>query len=285
MKRNYIFKILIICLVCLLAFSMSGFASIAASASSETVEAVPMYMNGIKVSDGIKIGETTYTPLREFAQSVGNKTDIAWDEATSTVTVTADNLSLSATVGSSYFTANGRYYYVPGGIFVVNDALVVPVRELAKVFGAEIIWDDQSSSVSINTEVFDLPQPGDTFYNAENLYWLSRLINSESGNQPIDGKIGVGNVVLNRVADPSCPNTIYGVIFDKKYGVQFSVIENGAINAEPNEESVIAAKLCLEGYSIVGNSIYFVNPDIGVSSWFSKTRVFVASIGDHDFYA
>jgi N-acetylmuramoyl-L-alanine amidase len=95
----------------------------------------------------------------------------------------------------------------------------------------------------------------------------------------------VGNVVLNRVADESCPDTIYDVIFDNKYGVQFSVTTNGTIYMDPSEESIIAAKICLEGYSVVGDSIYFVNPDIGVSSWFVNTRTFVKSIGDHDFYA
>lgn len=285
MRKNLFSKIIIICLVCLTILSTCGFASFDAAAAAETAEAVPMYLNGIKVSDGTKFGETTYVSLKSFTEVIGGQTNIAWDEATGTITVTGEGLALTATNGKGYFTANGRYFYVPGGIFLLDNNLMVPVRELAKVFGAEIVWDEESSSVSIVMEQLMYPQSGDEFYKAEDLYWLARLINSESGNQPLDGKLAVGNVVLNRVADPTCPNTVYGVIFDRKYGVQFSVTETGAINAEPNEESVIAAKLCLEGYNIVGTSIYFVNPDIGVSSWFSKTRVFVASIGDHDFYA
>ena len=62
-------------------------------------------------------------------------------------------------------------------------------------------------------------------------------------------------------------------------------VEPGSIYLEPPEECVIAAKLCLEGYDIVGGALYFVNPDIGVSSWFAQTRTYVTSIGDHDFYA
>jgi N-acetylmuramoyl-L-alanine amidase len=128
-------------------------------------------------------------------------------------------------------------------------------------------------------------ESGEEVYNEEDVYWLSRIINAESLNQPLEGKIAVGNVVLNRVADETCPDTIYDVIFDRKYGVQFSVITNGTIYMDPSEESIIAAKICLEGYSVVGDSIYFVNPDIGVSSWFVNTRTFVKSIGNHDFYA
>ena len=33
------------------------------------------------------------------------------------------------------------------------------------------------------------------------------------------GKIAVGNVVLNRVRSSAYPGTIYGVIFDKRYGI------------------------------------------------------------------
>ncbi|MBE6967693.1 MAG: cell wall hydrolase, partial [Ruminococcaceae bacterium] len=121
--------------------------------------------------------------------------------------------------------------------------------------------------------------------NAEDLHWLTQIIHAESGNQPLEGMIGVGNVVLNRVKDPTCPNTVYDVIFDCRYGVQFSPTETGSIYAEPNEMSIVAAKLCLEGYNTVGNSLYFVNPMIGISDWFSQTRVYITTIGEHAFFA
>jgi hypothetical protein len=31
--------------------------------------------------------------------------------------------------------------------------------------------------------------------------------------------------------------------------------------------------------------LFFVNPQIGVSGWFASTRTYVATIGDHAFYA
>ena len=46
---------------------------------------------------------------------------------------------------------------------------------------------------------------------------MSRIIHAESGAEPFDGKIAVGNVVLNRVESKQYPNTIYGVIFDRPY--------------------------------------------------------------------
>ena len=97
--------------------------------------------------------------------------------------------------------------------------------------------------------------------------------------------MGVGNVVINRVNDPSCPDTVHDVIFDTRYGIQFSPVETGGIYAEPNEQSVIAAKLCLEGYNVAGDSLYFVNPETGSTAWFRETKTFVVTLGDHDFYA
>ncbi len=246
---------------------------------------VLMYINGIKTADGTIVEDTTYIPLQAFIDVMGNQTNIAWNTDTNTATVTGEGFELTATVGNNYFEVNGRCFYLPYGALLIDDRLSLPIRELAKVFSASVEWDDETSSVNICADNITVIDNAKNFYNDQDLYWLSRLINAEAGNQPLEGKIAVGNVVLNRVADPSCPDTIYGVIFDNKFGVQFSVTTTGGIYAEPNEESVKAAKICLEGYNIAGSSIYFVNPQVGVSSWFAKTRVFVATIGQHDFYA
>ena len=42
---------------------------------------------------------------------------------------------------------------------------------------------------------------------------LAALIYCESGNQPYEGMLGVGAVVMNRVKSPAYPGSIYGVIY------------------------------------------------------------------------
>lgn len=289
MTKSFKSKISIICVVCLLAcmFFMLGANAAGTEAEPEAVanyQTVPVYINGIKVADGIMVGETTYTPLRAFVEFMDKQTSIAWDEEAQTVTASCEGLSLSATVGALYITANDRCFFLPDGVIAYEGSVFVPVRDLAMLYGAEVCWDEENACASVASDEVAIIEGGENYYPEEDLYWLSRLINAEAGNQPFDGKLAVGNVVMNRVEDTTCPDTIYGVIFDRRYGVQFSVIEGG-IYATPNEESIVAAKLCLEGYNIVPGSIYFVNPDIGATSWFARTRVFVASIGEHDFYA
>ncbi|HJC41086.1 MAG TPA: cell wall hydrolase, partial [Candidatus Intestinimonas pullistercoris] len=106
--------------------------------------------------------------------------------------------------------------------------------------------------------------------------------NVESGNQPLDGKLAVGTVIMNRVESPLFPNTIYDVIFAPN---QFTPAQNGTIHREPNAESVIAAKLILEGIRVGGNSLYFVNPSISPNSWAQRNRTYVTTIGAHSFFS
>ena len=121
-------------------------------------------------------------------------------------------------------------------------------------------------------------------YNENDLYWLSRIISAEARGESLEGQIAVGNVVLNRVRHASYPSTIYGVIFDRKHGTQFSPVSMGTIYRTPSESSVIAAKICLEGYSISDEILFFMNPRIATSNWISKNRPFAFRIGNHDFY-
>ena len=198
---------------------------------------------------------------------------------------TDEALVITAREGDAYMVANGRYFYIPDLVQEMDGAVMVPIREAARAFGVEVVWHEDTRCISVESTQVDILTPGEEFYGEEDLYWLSRIIHAESGNQPLEGMIAVGNVVLNRVADPTCPDTIYEVIFDDRYGVQFSPTETGTIYDEPNEQSVIAAKLCLEGYEVAGASLFFLNPEIGVSSWFTSTRTYVTTIGDHVFYA
>ena len=269
-----------------------------ASAAEPDTQRVPVYVCGIRVCDGVLLDGTAYVPVRAFCAAMCRDVCCTWDAETETATVTlergdaagaeepaAQSLVMTLRAGDGYLTANGRCFYAAGGIRLTDGKLTVPVRSIASAFGAEVVWDGETRSICVDASHISVPETGDTFYDAEDLYWLSHIIFAESGNQPLEGMIGVGNVVLNRVKDPGCPDTVYGVIFDRRYGVQFSPAETGTVYDEPNEMSIAAAKLCLEGCSVVGDSLFFVNPAIGVSRWFTDTRTCVAAIGDHVFYA
>lgn len=125
-----------------------------------------------------------------------------------------------------------------------------------------------------------------TSYSQDDLYWLARIIEAEAGAEPYNGKVAVGNVILNRVKSNEFPNTIYGVFFEYYGSIpQFSPVADGTIYNTPSEESINAAKDALNGAKPVGNSTYFFNPTKAAGSWIVKNKTYVTRISGHTFYA
>jgi N-acetylmuramoyl-L-alanine amidase len=148
---------------------------------------------------------------------------------------------------------------------------------------AKLSWNTQARATEITSPV-GVAAVAWASYDADEVYWLSRIISAESGGEPFKGQIAVGNVVLNRVRSPQYPNTIYGVIFDRKYGTQFTPAAIGTIYNKPTASAVIAAKICLEGYTLSDEILFFYNPRIATTNWIDRARPYAFTIGDHKFY-
>lgn len=193
------------------------------------------------------------------------------------LTARAEGLSLVAVEGAGYFSVNDRYCYAPQLVRLQDGAIYLPAEPLAAALGCSGTADPDTGDVVL-WRVRDPISAGT--YDGDDLYWLSRAIYAESGNQPMAGRVAVGTVILNRVADPRFPDTIEGVIFAPG---QFSPVSNGTIYREPDAESVIAAQLCLDGAREAGASLYFnVN---SLNSWANQARSYVCTIGGHSFFS
>lgn len=244
---------------------------------------VPMYANGEYIGEALKLGNICYAPIPDFCEELMDcDCRLHWDSDTATLTVSCGETSLIFDLGYDYLSVNGRYIYLEDGLYNVDGVLYIPIRALAKAFAAEVSWEP--GCINISHSPGALIESGEAYYNEYDLYWLSHVIYAESGNQSMAGMIGVGNVVLNRSRDESgvFPSDVRGVIFQPG---QFSVVDTGTIFWDPKPHCVVAAKLCLEGYNTVGDSLFFLNPSISNSHWFDTYRTFYTSIGDHDFYA
>ena len=271
----------------LLVFSFGSYALAQGAAQNNQAVAIsgPYYtINGVAVSDPsmCNIGGNTYVSMQTALAQVYSNVNISW--AGNRATVVADGLTLEVGLGESYILANGRALQVPNRVQVINGRVLLPIRPLAQAMGGFVEWDAQSGTSALYSG--SPIQSGNTYYNGDDLYWLSRIINAESGGEPLEGKLAVGTVVLSRVASPKFPNSVYGVVFERNNGVwQFTPVRSGAINRAPNEESIIAAKLCLEGVQVAKPSLYFVNQYVSPNSWASRNRPYVTTIGRHTFFA
>lgn len=108
-------------------------------------------------------------------------------------------------------------------------------------------------------------------------YLLANLIYCEAGNQPYEGQVAVGSVVINRVLSSVYPNTVSGVIYQYK---QFSPVLDGHLalalaNNRATAACYKAADEAMAGFTNVGHCVYFRTPIPGLTG---------IQIGGHIFY-
>jgi SH3-like domain-containing protein len=95
--------------------------------------------------------------------------------------------------------------------------------------------------------------------DADEVKLLAALIQCEAGNQPYEGKLAVGAVVMNRVKSGAYPSSIYGVIYASG---QFTPALNGHVagvynSGRINDSCVQAAQAAINGETTVGSALHF----------------------------
>ena len=261
----------------ILAFTLLIFTSAPHLRASDAAVYVEGRMSACRaeLKDGV-----SYIPLRDFCRERG--INVGWDKKTRSAVVMGENTVAVFKDKSPVMFIFEQGINIKNPCFIENGAFYVPAKSLGVIFDKSVVWDCSRRAVCFGGA--DINGAG-TDGTQDDLYWLSRIISAESAGEPEEGKIAVGNVVLNRVKSPDFPNTVYGVIFDEKYGTQFTPVASGTVYCEPTAESVDAAKRCLAGEKCAENCLYFFNPKISTAQkWIVENRVFCKSIGDHDFY-
>ncbi len=108
---------------------------------------------------------------------------------------------------------------------------------------------------------------------------LARLISAEARGEVYEGQVAVGAVVLNRVAHPSFPNTLSGVIYQRG---AFSCLNDGQFDQPVAQSAYQAARDAMNGYDPSGGAIYYFNPATATSKWI-WSRPLLVTIGRHRF--
>lgn len=249
-------------------------------------QAVPVYFDGLLSDRGYLYNGAVFISPEALCAFYG--LDLSVEKDGGNIHMTLPGVDLYGSAGQGYMQANGRWLYTPDDYIEVAGRIYLPCDAVSRVLGIAITPAEDLTRLDADLTPLRLIQGGDDYYamhfSQEELYWLSRIIYAETRDQPMAGLIGVGNVVYNRIASDDFPDTVFDVIFDHKHTVQFDPAADGSVLGDPDERSVIAACLCLEGYNTVGDSLFFVNPDRGDSGWFESALTFVITIGDHDFY-
>jgi spore germination cell wall hydrolase CwlJ-like protein len=122
---------------------------------------------------------------------------------------------------------------------------------------------------------------------------LAINIYREAGYEPLEGKVAVAQVTMNRVAHTEFPDDVCGVVYQKnkvmeRVVCQFSwycdsVHRNRPVGKEAYEESMaVAKKVLLEGFRLPSlNHALFYHADYVNPRWRHEK---IGKIGQHIFY-
>lgn len=266
--------------------------------SNYTAVSIRFTDDTLKNIEGKLISNTTYVALRSFLNSIGGY-NIKWSQKDKIASAFSKNSSIVAQIGKYELIVNEVTVPMIAENKLINNTTYVPIRPLAQALGYEVAWNQSTKTVTLTRSYLDesgdsnhetlgtygqYSAHADSYYDYEDLYWLSRIISAEARGESVEGMLAVGNVVMNRVNHKNYPDTIKGVIFDDKYGIQFTPVANGYVYKDPTDESIFAAKIILEGYRMNDEVIYFVDTKISPNSWVERNNTFVFKIGCHSFF-
>ena len=118
---------------------------------------------------------------------------------------------------------------------------------------------------------------------------LAAAIYFEAGNQSVEGKQAVADVILTRVASARFPNTICDVVFQSK---QFSFTHDGLPDDIDAITNVLDVAMVNEAKAVASHSMDNYTPGlhsdhyhtIAVNPYWNANMQFVTVVGYHIFY-
>lgn len=245
------------------------------ASEAQAREDVTVTVGGETVPAFVEAG-VTYVRLADLLEEMGGW-ETQWDHTSRTAWAETNLFTLDVPAQRSYVLADGFSFDTGGRSLLREGRTYVPLRSMANLLGARVDFVDWDTPV----RVLDI---GTASCTEEDFYWLCRIISADSKGESLLGQIAVGNVILNRAASSQFPNTVKGVVFDRKNGVQFEPVSNGSIYDEPTEQSILAARLVLAGVDAAGESLYFFNPALSKGQWVRANRTYDSTIGCHMFF-
>lgn len=231
---------------------------------------------GFLDSDGI-----TYIPVRFASNALG--ATVTWDQTKCQATVKKGSKTLVFAPSTNSCYINGTWNNAEqkhiGGVLYVNANFLFPA------LGAKVGWDSYRYEVKVTLPGYTVPsQYIETYYNPDDVYWLSKITTCEAGAESFKGKVMVVNVILNRRASSEFPNTVKEVIYDKRFGIQFPPAHKGTLDrANPTTHTILACKAALNGLDLAPNCLYFNHVSVK-SGWVVNNRTYYKTEGNNKFY-
>ena len=222
-----------------------------AQPATTTYTVAPQNDTYIEQAEDTYVAETEYVPETDYVAETEYAPETDYVAETEYIPET-DYVAETEYVPETDYVAETEY--VPETDYVAETEYVPETEYVEETESTE----STESTVSASSSDLDL---------------LAALIYCEAGNQSMEGKIAVGQVVMNRVASSSFANSIHDVIYESG---QFTPASSGwldsVIGSAPSD-CYEAAQAAMNGQGTVGGALYF-NTGSGKGT----------QIGAHQFY-
>ena len=114
---------------------------------------------------------------------------------------------------------------------------------------------------------------------------LERIVEADSGDQTIKGRLMVANVILNRMISDKFPNTVREIVFASR---QFSPVSNGSYyRVKVSARTKKAVEKALKEKDNTNGALYFMyraGSDSSNVSWFDRELTKICEYGCHEFF-
>ncbi len=187
----------------------------------------------------------------------------------------------------------------PGSAFYYLDDDVGPARAVAVNFDMPgqnegLRWDNEepaTSTLAVGPAARAFFGGGSGIDKSRALQCMTMAIYYEARSEANVGQRAVAQVVLNRVAHPTYPNSVCGVVFqgsERRTGCQFSFTCDGSLAKRPNRifwdraRGVAASALAGNVYAPVGYATHYHT--LAVNPYWAPSLQTVGVIGFHRFY-
>jgi len=126
--------------------------SLSASFTAASSNEIAVYLGGERMTFDVPpqiIENRTMVPMRAIFEAMNSW--VYWNSGTQTVTATGAATTVEMQVGNRVITVNGNEIALDVPPLIVDNRTLVPVRAVAESFDAEVEWNAETQTVSIQT--------------------------------------------------------------------------------------------------------------------------------------
>ena len=130
-------------LMCMLCIALHG-------AGAAAADEITVIVQGTRLDFDVapqKINNRVLVPMRAIFEEMG--AEVIWDQDSETVTATKGDTVVVLTVGNAKPTINGVAVEIDQPGVIIDGRTLAPVRFVGEAFGGQVVWNDDTSTVTI----------------------------------------------------------------------------------------------------------------------------------------